>query len=432
MISPKGRFLSTAAINLSVTSQWMSLLFIPATTASLVDGMGFTIAQIGALHSMRLLSMFFSLPVFAWLCYYVHRGRLLALTLAISSLLTIINTYALDYPAFMAVNLLTGLSLGAVHPVARSLIPAFYPLSERGTYFGLIELASGVGGFIGVGLAVVFDQRHSPLGDWKSVYTVIGILQLAMAIGCLLLLEDPGVGERPSRSDLRGVFSKWTFIGIVSQGMLGAFPWAGFTFLIPWYERIGMGKTLSTLIFASVAIGAAVGGLVGGWVGDKISKRFPLRGRSLLTLFSVMTGVVFAPCLLAAIPHRPEFTGAFIVTGGLMGLFISWPAANIAAIQSDIFPENLHPTSFAIQFWLEGSFSALSPMFVALLNDQVFGCALLMPPGGEKEWLSFSVGKRELLLKGMANSLITVCCVFWLCCAMGVIVIYRNYPLEKN
>jgi MFS family permease len=436
------RYLSTLAIILAVAAQWMGLLFTPATTASLADGLHFSVSQTATLHTMRLLSMFFSLPFFAFLCYYVHRGHLLGSTMVISSVITMCNASATNYSDFMLVNILSGLTMGAVHPVARSIIPNLYPMEKRGQFYGLIELASGIGGFIGVGVAVIFDQKHSTVAqDWQLVYVSIGLLQFGLGVGCLLLLGDPirdgtcppelvGDLNPPCREEIDELMSKRTFTTMVLQGMLGAFPWSAFSLLIPWFERLGMSKNLAVGIFAAIALGAALGGWIGGMIGDAAS-RCCKNGRVLVSHFSVLSGVVFAPCLLLAIPYHPDYAPAYIITGGLMGLFISWPAANQAVIQSDVLPPSMHPTSFAIQFWAEGAFSAFGPMFVGLLNDDVFNCSQLMPPGGTDEWESFPPMRKQELLNGMARAIVMVCCLFWGLCQLGYFYMYRTYPRES-
>ena len=39
--------------------------------------------------------------------------------------------------------------LGSIHPIARSLIAAYYPLEIRGQYYGSLELGAGIGGVLG-------------------------------------------------------------------------------------------------------------------------------------------------------------------------------------------------------------------------------------------------------------------------------------------
>lgn len=445
MITKQAKFLATVAINLSVASQWTSLLFIQGAADSIANDLHFTVAQIGTLHSMRLSAMFFSLPFYAWMCYNMHRGLLIGLSLTLSAIITTCSAFFSDYPTVMLMNLLSGLAMGAVHPVARSLIPSYYPLEERGFYFGLIELASAVGGFVGVGLAVVFDRHnHSPISDYQTTYLSIGLIQLPMAFGSWYFIADPIYDSDttlppehnppPTLQDFQTILASTTFRTMVVQGMLGAFPWPALSMLILWFERMGLSRPLATGVFASVALGAALGGLAGGAIGDCASrcgasgKRY---GRIIVSHFSVLAGVLFAPCLLFLMPYSPDYAPSYIVTGGLMGLFISWPAANNAAIQSDVLPQSLHPTSYAIQFWLEGAFSALSPMVVGALNDHLFNARDITPKGGVWEWNTYTPERKHELLGGLARSIVMVCCLFWSLCQLGYFIMYRSYPKES-
>jgi hypothetical protein len=117
--------------------------------------------------------------------------------------------------------------------------------------------------------------------------------------------------------------------------------------------------------------------------------------------------------------------------GGLMGVTISWPAANNGAIQSDLFPKHLHACSFSVQFFFEGFFSSLSPLFVGTLNDLLFNGKDISPPGGTLEWDTYPKERKEELLGSLANSIIFVCTLFWTLCALTQYPIYYYYPLES-
>ena len=108
---------------------------------------------------------------------------------------------------------------------------------------------------------------------------------------------------------------------------------------------------------------------------------------------------------------------------------MAWCPGNNAAIMSDLFPQRLHPLSFAMQFWVEGTVSAFGPFLCAVLNDRVFQTGDLAKP--QAIFKSFSIQKQEALLRGFGMSILTVCCVGWLLCAAAYAPAYWSYPRES-
>lgn len=447
------RFLANVAINLAVGLQWASLLFIPAIYGAISEDRLFTIEQDGLLLTTRLIAMFCWLPFYGWLAYLVPRNVVLVVSLLASAICTFINLTCNTYASFMVFNIANGIALGAVIPVGRSLIPAYYPLEERGRYFGYLEMSSGIGGFVGSGVATLITAGTGV--HWRTVYLVMGLLHIPVLTLVQLWVKDPIFEERnrvksrdelleiypgmedegvnfPSRNDFRELFSNPVYLTILGQG-LGAFPWSGNSFLILWFQRMGISESLSLLIFASVGIGAALGGLIGGVLGDRISSRNTCGlgrkyGRIFVSHISVLAGIPFISVLTMAIPRLKEFWWCYALIGLFMGLTIAWPPANNSAIVSDIFPRRLHAIAYAVQYWIEGTVAAFCPYLVGYLNNEVFGGQDLTPPGGVNEWNSFAPPRQRAALDAMGMSLMLVGVIPWGVAQLFYIPMYRFYP----
>lgn len=417
--------LASMALQMAVGAQWMSLLFLTGLEKALTDNAGFTNLEVDCLHSMRLSSMFFALPFFTWLSNIWNRKGVLVLGLFISSLFTIFTSLVQDYRGMMVLNIFSGFFLGGIIPTTRSLIASYFPLEERGTHYGLVELSSGLGGFLGAGMTVAFGD------NWRGCFIAIGLLQLPLVLGCSLWVKDYKPDPPLKRNTLRVLFEKEVFVTQLWQGCFGAFPWSSLPFLMFWLEKMGIQKKLSILIFASVGIGAAVGGILGGALGDAVNKKYPAWGRIAVSHTSVLSGIFWSCLLLQAVPHHKENWSEFATVGGLMGLMISWAAANQSANLTDIFPPELHTTMFAVQFWPEGLISSLSPVVFGFFNEFFFKAGEITPRGGASEWESFSEEKKQRLLQGYANSLTLLCCLFWFLCQIGYFKMYCHYPRES-
>jgi MFS family permease len=445
----------SAAIQLSVSAQWMGLLFLPALYEALSDQLGFNSSQLGSLQTMRLMAMFSSMPFFAsCLNRSPQKGEeedggrggggggerwVLFISLFVSSICTLLTPLVYRFEDVMILNLLSGFFLGGVIPVTRSLVAQNWPLETRGSQYGLIELSQGVGGFMGAGIGVVFNKK------WQHCFISIGVMQLCLSFFIWAIPPSPPPSNRNlrtnneelTRGDLKWLLGRGVVRVQLLQGMFGAFPWAGLSFMMLWFEKMGFTLKEAILVYATVGLGAALGGWVGGRIGDRVAqvgenggwgKR---NGRIVVSHFSVWMGIIIAPLLLKTIPHHPSYWGTYVVIGGLMGLLISWPAANQSANISDCVPDRLHPALFSILFWAEGTVSAVSPLLIGVLNDLVFNAKEITPVGGHQVWLGFPEEKKQVLLDGFANSMTLVCCCCWFIMQLGYFKMYKYYPLES-
>lgn len=444
------RKLATIGINIVVAYQWASLLFIPGVYGSLGDELGFTIEQLGLLLTSRLIAMYFSLIFFAWASLHWARNMILVVTIGLSGIFTLLNMACNDYPTFLMLNIMAGICLGAVVPVARSLIPNYYVLEERGRYFGYLELSQGVGGILGVGIST-YIVSTGKLRVWSMVYMFIAVLAFPVCCVSMAWIKDPIRDKRdkkalqevypglqtleddiPSKQDIRNIFRNPVFLGIVGQG-IGAFPWSGLSFLILWFQRMGIPESLGIVIYGAVGIGAALGGLLGGLLGDWASRKDLCGigrkyGRIYVAHISVILGIPFIAILMNAIPYKFEFWWAYALVGGLMGLIIAWPPANNSAVLSDVFEQRLHPIAFAIQYCFEGGLAAFSPYLTGFLTDEVYGGGDLTPPGGQIEWENFPEGRQRVALKALAMSLTVIGVSFWGAAQFFYFLMYCYYP----
>lgn len=504
------RKLCVLAFVLSITGQWASCLALPAIYNRLAETLGFTPAQLGLLHSMRLFSMFGSLPLHAYASQFADRGKLMGASLIVGGVFTILQILGTSYGSFMLINILSGASLGMVVPVTRSLIPNYYRLEDRGGAFGILEVAGGIGGFFGAALGVIITTYTQPLGyvreiynsalasaksnmtvtwdmwvsdqlsfanatsvvaqefkssgvicctPWQTNFITLGIVTILLGIMVALLVKDPvrdtsvqkmlgkdlikvfeGLeldedgcvrDETIRLVDMKRVCRSRTWLFIAIQGVWGCFPWSSFSFLILWFERMEIQSMLAVVIFACVGGMAAAGGAVGGAVGDYFTKKSLWHfkySRLIINYFSVLAGIPGALIYFLALPYYVWWSYALFSLW--FGFSVAWCPGNNAAIMSDLFPQNLHPLVFAMQFWVEGASSAFGPFLCAVINDEVFMAKDLSLP--QAEFNALPEKRRTELLNGLAMSLLTVCCVGWTLCLLTYSPTWFSYPKESR
>ena len=511
------RKLCILAFVLSITGQWASCLALPAIYNRLAESLGFTPAQLGLLHSMRLFSMFGTLPLHAYASQFADRGKLMGGSLVVGGLFTILQILGTSYGTFMFINILSGASLGMVVPVTRSLIPNYYRLEDRGGAFGILEVAGGIGGFFGAALGVIVTTYTQPFGyvreiydgslaaanaaanassqltwdmwvtdqlafsnataavaanfqdeegisiccvPWQTNFIVLGIVTILLGIMVTMLVRDPvrdtkvhsALGKDITKVfegleldeltgrvnddtirlvDMKRVCRSRTWLFIAVQGVWGCFPWSSFSFLILWFERMEIQSMLAVVIFACVGGMAAAGGAVGGSVGDYFTKKSLWHfkySRLLINYASVIMGIPGALIYFLALPYYTWWSYALFSLW--FGFSVAWCPGNNAAIMSDLFPQNLHPLVFAMQFWVEGASSAFGPFLCALINDEVFKAKDLSLP--QADFNALPASRRTELLNGLGMSLLTVCCVGWSMCLLTYSPTWFSYPKESR
>eukprot|EP00948_MAST-09A_sp_MAST-9A-sp1_P004261 g4261.t1 len=244
-------------LNISVIIQWTNLLVMPAIYVHLAARFKFTTVQLGLLQTMRTFSMFASLPIYGILAAYFPRGKVLGLSCLACAGVTILHFVCRDFASFMVFTCLAGATLGAIHPVGRSLVAVYYKLEDRGKYYGFFELAAGIGGVTGAVIGTVLGNINSYKTDsdaipqscfdiikanagvnnasflanqtisnasligkeldlkysiegWQIVFIVIGIMTIPGAVGMLYYVQDPmnepTLKDKLGDHDLRLVF----------------------------------------------------------------------------------------------------------------------------------------------------------------------------------------------------------------------------------
>lgn len=137
---------SSIFLNIAVGAQWANLLIIPSLYNALGLQFGYSTSELGFIETMTSFSMFLSLPFWGALASKVNRRYILSFTTALTALTCGIHILCSTYWSFILVAILSGVSMGAVLPVGRSLVSTYYPLEKRGVQYGLFQLSSGIGG----------------------------------------------------------------------------------------------------------------------------------------------------------------------------------------------------------------------------------------------------------------------------------------------
>lgn len=297
--------------------------------------LGVSDAWLGALGSAFLWSYALGSPLAGWLADRTSRTRIVLVSLAAWSAVTLLTGLARDAHELLATRLLLGLAECAYLPAAVGLLADHHGPAHRGTAIGLHTAALSVGTVAGATLAGYLGERHG----WRITFLLLGAagLVLSAAAAWVLRGEDrptapdgvdgaaqPGVdepseapaGEEHSEGD--GPFRLPSYWVLLAQSMVASVGIWLYLNWLPLYCKETFGMSLAVAGFSGTLIMQAPGTLgviVGGSLSDQVARTDRARRMGLQTL-CYLAG---APLLLTFAATRSlGLVAAAVVTFSLL------------------------------------------------------------------------------------------------------------------
>ena len=274
------------------------------------------------------------IPVAIWADRGVRRD-IVALSLAVWSMMTVLSGLAQNYWHLMLARMGVGLGEAGGTPPATSMIADLYPPSQRATALGVYTLGIGLGILAGFPLGGYIYELYG----WRAAFFVAGAPGLVLALIVWLTVKEPkrGVSEARDATVKPGI--KKTFAFMLSQP---SFLWllAGCMLIcvsanafLAWTSPLLMRTYHVSVGQVSLALGLLVGGLGGlgailiGMICDHLSKR-DLRWRPWIILVCAIVALPFAWSFL----HAPTIEAAYMFNAvpsfvGLIYASIAYTAA---------------------------------------------------------------------------------------------------------
>jgi len=214
-------------------------------------------------------------------------------------------------------------------------------------------------------------------------------------------VEKPHIYRFERRKAL-DLFKKPALVLLFIQGFFGVFPWNAITYWFFNYletERgYAEGEVLVTMVVAVLVL--AAGYPLGGALGDYFFGRTP-RGRVYVATFGVLAGAIFFWITLS-IPHEQKLP--FLVMMAFTALVIPLAAPNVISIVYDITLPEVRSTALSIEYFIESSGAALSPLLVGMIADR----------------------------SSLGNAFLVICISAWLLCAIFFSIIGRLVPKDME
>jgi predicted MFS family arabinose efflux permease len=252
----------------------------------------------GALTTVFLIVYGLLSPIGGWFADRYSRSRVIIVSLAVWSVVTLLTAYVQNYQQLLITRALMGISEACYIPAALALISDYHRGSTR-------SLATGIhmsGLYAGMSLGGMGGWMAESYG-WSSGFFVFGIVGVVFAAVLGILLRDlpRSESEASAKQSVRSIETIRSLAGnrsfwiiAIYWGLLGFAGWAFVawmpTFLREHYQLSETKAGFTATVYLQLA--AFVGVLVGGAIADRWS-RTSLRGRVFVPMIALMIASPF-------------------------------------------------------------------------------------------------------------------------------------------
>lgn len=414
---------------------------LPASFRALEVHLGLTPSRLAFLALGQALAQFTFAPIWGNLADSGYsRKRLLAGGAFSWGVLTLLLSLVSSYPAMLGLRILNGMALGSLGPISQSLIIDYSAATERGTYFGGVQFASNIGNIVcsvstsTISMWLIFGQVQG----WRFAFACVANLSILLAFAIFLYMPEPPRHQSATAPSIAGELSKVirylripTFRVLVAQGMFGSIPWSALSFMIFYFQYIGVSDFHAAFLYGLIMLGGAFGGILGGIVGDRLAIWSPTHGRAITAQISVASGIPLVAAVLTGNPAAPAEFYPYCVLMFAFGLMSAWCSSGVnRPILAEIVDESDRASVFGWLMTIDGSFAALlgAPM-VGILAEQLFGyhpsnhLISAMPPA-----------QRMQNAQALGHALLWCCSVPWLIClaCYGFLHVTYSQDVQKN
>ena len=227
--------------------------------------LGLSDAQIGFLYGTAFAVFYalFGIPLGRLADVWV-RTRLIAIGLAVWSLMTGTSAFARTFAQLTAARIGVGVGEASANPAAYSLLSDYFPPARRATVLAIyssgIYIGAGLGLFIG-GLIVdrwdaAFAPASAPLGlhGWQVAFLVVGLPGLLLALW-VSTLREPRRGQSEGWVDRQPSPRPWRAFAYELRAVLPPFT-------LLHLARVGGVRPLRRNLAAAALIALAAAGLI--------------------------------------------------------------------------------------------------------------------------------------------------------------------------
>ena len=256
-------------------------------------------ARAGQLVLLFALSYAIGSPLMAALLARFGRRRLLVVSLAAFSGLTLAASMAHGFVQLALARVALGLVAGVFLPTASAVAAVMVSPALRGRALAIVT----GGGTVAVALGVPLGAWIAGWGGWRTAYLLIAAVA-ALATWGLALGLPRELAQAPVAEKRAPAFAIAREPGVL-PGLLVSLLWAtgGFSFYtyiaLFLSHTLGFGAEGTGAVFFAIGVAAAIGTAAGGWATDHFGADRMAQGFALM-LVLILGGLSFAAQML---PH---------------------------------------------------------------------------------------------------------------------------------
>lgn len=360
-------------------------VLLPAVYREVGAALGASPAALGSLTLCRALVQAVCYPLAAFAAARHDRARVVAVGAFLWAAATMLVGISGTFLQMAIVRGFNGVGLALVVPAMYSLVADYSDDRTRGSAFGWLMMARGVGDMVGGSLGMLLAPTiFLGVPGWRLAFHILALLSTALAVSTWFLASDPRPASWSKKTttsvakelvmEAKDVVRVPTFQILVAQGVAGSVPWSALTFAAMWLELVGFTHWETTVITNLNVLAGVFGALFAGYIGDPMARRFPNGGRVALAQLSTASTIPIAAVLLLGLPNDPSAGAAYAAVFFVLGFTMSWCAAGTNyPILAEIVPEKARTTVYALDRFFETIFASFAPALVGILAERVFG-----------------------------------------------------------
>jgi MFS family permease len=311
----------------------------------------------------------------------MNRRNIIAMAVTVWSVMTVFCGLAQNYVQLLLARVGVGIGEAGSSPQSHSMIADLYAPHERSQALGFYALGVYAGGMLGF----LIGAPLAEVWGWRSVFFIVGLPGLLIALLIWLTIDEPQRGladgrahapvKAPTLSEavtgmLEGFAFIWkshacrhVIIGLTLTALIG---YGGVMFAASFLKRTHgiSGLEIGLILGPIVGILGGAGALLGGWLAD----RWAAKDRRWNAWIIAVAKLMAAP-LVVAFYMTDNFTFAllFYLPATVLGAFYLGPS--FAMVQS-LSPLAMRATASAIMLFILNLIAlGLGPLTVGILSD---------------------------------------------------------------
>jgi MFS family permease len=345
--------------------------------------LGLTDTQVGLMSGFSFALFYTTLGVpIALLADRWHRPRIIAISLALWSGMTVLCGMAQNFVQMFLARVGVGVGEAGSGPASHALLASIFPPEKRAGALGVYGMAVPLGALIAYAGGAAIVQAFG----WRMAFVIAGLPGLIMALIVAFTIREPR-GVTPLREALRPVpgalkfkdafgelARKPTYWHLIAAGVLVQFVAYGFASFYGGYfvrvHQVGLPGGEWDFRTMGIALGVMIGisGAFGAWSGGAVADRVRARGVGWTLVLPALTMFAATPLFIWGLYQAdPLWAVILFAAPTIAGTFYYGPT--FAAVQS-LARDETRAVAVSVYLLISGLFGmGLGPLVVGTLSD---------------------------------------------------------------